>query len=92
MLIIDDVVMPNVGASWKQTSMDLAMMSMLAAKERTEEEFRILLGSVGLRVRECVRYDEEYGDSLILAVRTSGGEGGFEAAAGGGGDGMVNGA
>ena len=68
--IIDDVVMPKVGASWKQTSMDIAMMTMLAALERTEPHFQNLLAEVGLKIRNIFTYDEEYGDSLIVAVRT----------------------
>jgi demethylsterigmatocystin 6-O-methyltransferase len=67
-LIVDDVVMPRVGASWKQASMDIAMMTMLAAMERTEEQFRLLLLSAGLRLRDVWTYDDEYGDSLLVAV------------------------
>lgn len=67
-VIIDDVVMPSVGATWKQASMDIAMMTMLAAMERTQEHFEALLREAGLKLREVIRYDEEYGDSLIVAV------------------------
>ena len=67
-VIIDDVVMPRVGATWKQASMDLAMMTMLAAVERTEEDFSRLLASAGLELRDIWTYDEDYGDSLIVAV------------------------
>lgn len=47
---------------------DVAMMTMLAAMERTEEHFAKLLQEAGLKLREVIRYDEEYGDSLIVAV------------------------
>ncbi|KAF7198434.1 Amidase [Pseudocercospora fuligena] len=67
-VIIDDVVMPTVGATWKQASMDIAMMTMLAAMERTKEDFEVLLQKAGLRLRDVWTYDEEYGDSLIVAV------------------------
>lgn len=67
-VIVDDVVMPNVGATWKQASMDIAMMTMLAAMERTQEHFAQLLKEAGLKLREVIKYDEEYGDSLIVAV------------------------
>jgi demethylsterigmatocystin 6-O-methyltransferase len=66
-LILDEVVMPRLGVSWKQASMDLAMMTMLAAKERTEDEFAKLLGSAGLQIKEIRTYDEDYGDSLLIA-------------------------
>lgn len=66
-LILDEVVMPQLGLGWKQASMDLAMMTMLAAKERTETEFEKLLNAAGLTIREIRTYDEDYGDSLIIA-------------------------
>lgn len=67
-VLIDDVVMPRIGATWKQASMDIAMMTMLAAMERTEEQFRQLLLSAGLGLRDVWTYDEEYGDSLLVAI------------------------
>ncbi|KAK3706935.1 hypothetical protein LTR37_012434 [Vermiconidia calcicola] len=67
-VIVDDVVMPQVGASWKQSSMDLAMMTMLAAVERTENHFAQLLQESGLKLRNVVTYDKDYGDSFIIAV------------------------
>lgn len=67
-VIIDDVVMPKVGATWKQASMDIAMMTMLAAMERTEDHFSELLTETGLKLRDVWTYDEEYVDSLVVAV------------------------
>ena len=67
-VIIDDVILPSVGASWKQSSMDLAMMSMLAAMERTKEHFAMLLQESGLKLKDVWTYDSDYGDSFIVAV------------------------
>lgn len=67
-VIVDDVVMPRTRATWKQTSMDIAMMTMLAAVERTAEQFRALLGEAGLKIRDIWTYDDEFGDSFIVAV------------------------
>lgn len=67
-VMIDDVVMPRVRATWKQASMDIAMMTMLAAMERTEEQFRHLMLRAGLELRDVWTYDDEYGDSLLIAV------------------------
>lgn len=67
-VMIDDVVMPRIGATWKQASMDIAMMTMLAAMERTEEHFRQLLSRAGLALKDVWTYDDEYGDSLLIAV------------------------
>lgn len=49
-LLINENVVPNIGASWWVTTMDWQMMALLATYERTERQWRELLGSVGLRV------------------------------------------
>ena len=49
-------------------SMDIAMMTMLAAVERTADHFSQLLSEVGLKIRDIWTYDDEYGDSFIIAV------------------------
>jgi len=49
-IIINDHVVPDLGASWKVTSIDLYMMSLGASAERTEAEWRALLASVGLKI------------------------------------------
>ena len=49
-LFICDVVVPPVGASTSQTVMDVMMMSILSASERTERAWEKLLASAGLRV------------------------------------------
>ncbi|KAK5165055.1 uncharacterized protein LTR77_009152 [Saxophila tyrrhenica] len=67
-VIVDDVIMPQVGAGWKQSSMDLAMMTMLAAMERTKDHFSQLLNESGLQLRDVWTYDSDYGDSFIVAV------------------------
>ena len=67
-VIVDDVIMPQVGASWKQSSMDLAMMTMLAAMERTKDHFAQLFNESGLELRDVWTYDSDYGDSFIVAV------------------------
>ena len=71
-VIVDDVIMPEIGASWKQSSMDLAMMTMLAAMERTKDHFSRLLADCGLKLRDVWTYDKEYGDSFIVAVPAQG--------------------
>jgi hypothetical protein len=68
-VIVDDVVLPQVGAGWKQSSMDLAMMTMLAAMERTKDHFAQLLKESGLKLRDVYTYDSDYGDSFIVATR-----------------------
>ena len=67
-VVVDDVILPQAGATWKQSSMDLAMMTMLAAMERTKEQFSRLFRDSGLHLRNVWTYDKDYGDSFIVAV------------------------
>lgn len=66
-LLINENVIPDVGASWKATSLDLYMMSLAASAERTEKQWRALLASVGLRVTGLWN-DDPGTESLIEAV------------------------
>ena len=67
-LIIDDVVMPSVGATWKQTQKDMQMMACLAAVERSETQWTQLLEAAGLSIRETCIYDPDMRDGVIVAV------------------------
>lgn len=67
-ILIDEAVVPNFGAHWRATQTDMAMMTMGAALERTESQWRELLDSVGLKVRKIYKYTEDQSDSVIVAV------------------------
>ena len=49
-LLINEAVLRDVGAPWQQTSLDWTMMAMLVSRERTESQWRELLGQAGLRI------------------------------------------
>ena len=49
-LLINENVVPDVGASWQITSLDWFMMALAASRERTETQWRELLQSVGLEI------------------------------------------
>lgn len=49
-LLIHECVIADRDPSWYHTSLDLYMMALFSAKERTEREWRGLLASVGLSV------------------------------------------
>lgn len=52
-LLINEVVLPDTGAAhWEFTGLDLLMMGACGSKERTAEEWRALVESVGLRVEK----------------------------------------
>ena len=67
-ILIDEIVIPNQGANWRQTQLDLAMMATLAGMERTEGQWRRLLTRAGLVITEICSYEPEFGDSIIEAV------------------------
>ena len=67
-ILIDEIVIPNEGAHWRQTQLDLAMMASLAGMERTESQWRHLLTSAGLIIIGIFSYEPEFGDSIIEAV------------------------
>ena len=49
-VIINELVIPDENASLFTTRSDMNMMAMLAAMERSEQQWRDLLGSVGLKI------------------------------------------
>ena len=67
-ILIDDLVIPNKGAHWRSTQVDMTMMSGLAAMERSEHQWQALLQSAGLKILQISKYTEDLGDSIIVAV------------------------
>ncbi len=65
-LLVDDKVLPNVGASMVASALDLGMMMTFAAQERTEGQWGRLMDGVGLRVEGTWTYTEDVGDSVML--------------------------
>ena len=66
-LLINDLSIPVKGATFFQTHSDLMVMSMAAARERTDAQWKDLLGSVGLRVEKTWTGDPD-SESIIVAV------------------------
>ncbi|KAL9619393.1 MAG: hypothetical protein Q9160_005988 [Pyrenula sp. 1 TL-2023] len=67
-ILIDDMVMPEVGADKVAVSMDIAMMMGFTSEERTEKRWAELFDSVGLKIDGIYKYDER-AHSSILAVK-----------------------
>ena len=67
-ILIDDMVIPVQGAHWQATQLDLTMMAALAAIERTEKQWRLLLDRAGLTIKQICTYTPERRDSIIVAV------------------------
>ena len=69
-VIIDDIVVQTGKSNWKQVNHDITMLAALSAMERTEEQWRALLGAANLKLKKIVGYDHESGDSIIVGIPT----------------------
>ncbi|KAK7931735.1 hypothetical protein PG985_002447 [Apiospora marii] len=49
-ILISDCVVSDQQAAWQHVSMDIFMMNQVSSRERTEREWRALIGSCGLEV------------------------------------------
>ncbi|KAL8784364.1 MAG: hypothetical protein Q9213_004016 [Squamulea squamosa] len=69
-LLIDEMVLPQRGSSWRATLADLTMAVALSAMERTEAEWYDLFDEAGLNVRKVLKYREEPEDCvMVLALK-----------------------
>ncbi|KAI6087974.1 S-adenosyl-L-methionine-dependent methyltransferase [Hypoxylon rubiginosum] len=69
LLIIDEMIIPNSGATLRSTVQDMVMMTSLASAERTERQWEALLDRAGLRVLQKTAYNEATGESIIVTMR-----------------------
>jgi hypothetical protein len=67
-ILINELVLPDQNAHWLTTSLDLALMTCLAARERTEREFRDLFESVGLVVKGIWKHPQGFDSVIELAL------------------------
>jgi hypothetical protein len=56
-ILISEHVIPPKGAHYITTSLDMIMMTLFAASERTEEAWREMLEGVGLRIVKIWAYE-----------------------------------
>lgn len=55
-LLIYEIVLPSKGATNLMTTLDLQLMSCTSGFERTEEDWKSLLGEAGLRIINIYRH------------------------------------
>jgi hypothetical protein len=63
-ILVNELVLPEQGTHWLTTSLDLGVMTCLAARERTEEQFVALFESVGLEMTGIWKHPEGF-DSVM---------------------------
>ena len=66
-ILVKDLMVPDRGADWLLTTLDVEIMQSLGGKERMESELRSLLESVGLKVEAIFKHPRAH-DSIIEAV------------------------
>lgn len=49
-LLINENVIPDTGAHWQATALDLVMMADFASQERTERQWHRLIEGAGLKI------------------------------------------
>ncbi|KAL9045235.1 MAG: hypothetical protein Q9214_001696 [Letrouitia sp. 1 TL-2023] len=67
-ILIDDMVLPSTDAHYHAATLDMMVMSALAAMERSEKQWQSLLDAAGLKIQDIYVYTEEFRDSIIVAV------------------------
>ncbi len=65
-LLINENVIPGMGADWQATALDLMVLALLSSRERTESDWRHLLDAAGLKIVNIWSTDKQNGvESLI---------------------------
>ena len=70
-IILDEIVVRSSESTWKQVNYDFVMMAALDGLERTEDRWIALLSEVDLELRKVICYDNETGDSILIAGPTA---------------------
>ena len=66
-LLINEMVIPNVGSGYREAQYDWTMLACLSAMERDEKQWRNLLNSVGLEMVK-IWSNPQTTESIIEAV------------------------
>jgi demethylsterigmatocystin 6-O-methyltransferase len=67
-ILIDDMVVPNKGARWETTQLDLFMMTGLASLERTYDQWYELAAKAGLKIVNMYCYTTSLQDHIIECI------------------------
>ena len=68
-ILLEEMVLPNTNVHWRAAQVDLEMMCAFGARERTEEQWRALLDSVGLKMERVLVFKPELHRSVIAAIK-----------------------
>jgi demethylsterigmatocystin 6-O-methyltransferase len=67
-LLINDMILPETEIPPFATALDLVMLGACGSLERTGEQWKDLLGEVGLEINEAIVYDHDSFHGIISAT------------------------
>ncbi|KAI1737711.1 S-adenosyl-L-methionine-dependent methyltransferase [Xylaria scruposa] len=67
-ILIDEMVLPERGAPWRATQIDLTLNAFSAAMERSRADWDSLLGKAGLTILKIWKYTDQLNDCVIVAI------------------------
>lgn len=67
-ILVDEMMLPNMRVPWQAVDLDVSLMATLAAMERSERQWVELFQEVGLRIERRFTYEEETGHSVMVVV------------------------
>ena len=67
-LVIDEMVFPDWGVSWQAAQFDLTMMCAHASMEGTQTQWKALLDSVDLNIRDIYVYNPSCHQAVMAVV------------------------
>lgn len=65
---LDEFVIPDQGATELQVNWDMTMLAGANGMERSDRQWRRLLGEAGLAIHDTVGYNPQTGESIIRVV------------------------
>ncbi|KAL8729060.1 MAG: hypothetical protein Q9166_004977 [cf. Caloplaca sp. 2 TL-2023] len=68
-ILIDEIVLLDVGAQWQAAQLDMGMMASLAGRERTKADWERVVEGAGLTIKGISVYEDEIGSSIIVVVK-----------------------
>lgn len=69
-LLINDMVLPEVGVPAFPASLDLVMLGACGSRERRTKEWQGLLDDVGLVIKDCTIYNRKLCHGILCAALT----------------------
>ncbi|KIM98593.1 hypothetical protein OIDMADRAFT_43492 [Oidiodendron maius Zn] len=67
-ILIDDMIIPNTGAHWEATQLDMTMLTGASAAERTRDQWFALAEKAELKINKIYQYTASLHDSIIECV------------------------